>query len=161
MSEIIISSRPEKIDVGAGLEQLLTELLKFALEKENVPQDAEVSVVLTDDAVIRELNRQYRAKDAPTDVLSFAMQESVPEEEFIEPEQGTERMLGDIVISVERAREQAEEYGHSFEREIGYLAVHGILHLLGYDHESQDDREIMRHKEEELLKAFDLIRGEI
>jgi len=161
MSEIIISSRPEKIDVSAGLEQLLIELLKFALNKENVPQDAEVSVVLADDAVIRELNRRYRAKDAPTDVLSFAMQESVPEEEFIEPEQGTERMLGDIVISVERAREQAEEYGHSFEREMGYLAVHGILHLLGYDHESQNDKEIMRRKEEEILKAFDLIRGAI
>lgn len=162
MPEIIISSRPEEIDVSAGLEQLLTELLKFVLTKENVPQDAEVSVVLADDAVIRELNRQYRAKDAPTDVLSFAMRESVPEEEVIDGEPGPEQiLLGDIVISVERAREQAEEYGHSFEREMGYLAVHGILHLLGYDHENEDDKKIMRRKEEEILKAFDLKRGAI
>jgi probable rRNA maturation factor len=143
------------------LEQLLTDILKFALAREQVPQDAEVSVVLVDDAYIRELNRQYRAKDTHTDVLSFAMRESVPEEEAIEGDPGAEQLLGDIVISVERAREQAEEYGHSFERELGYLAVHGVLHLLGYDHEKEEDRKIMRQKEEEILKAFDLTRGAI
>ncbi|MDK2877924.1 MAG: putative rRNA maturation factor [Thermoanaerobacteraceae bacterium] len=161
MPEIIISSWQGKIDISADLEQLLTDILKFALAREQVPQDAEVSVVLVDDAYIRELNRQYRAKDTHTDVLSFAMRESVPEEEAIEGDPGAEQLLGDIVISVERAREQAEEYGHSFERELGYLAVHGVLHLLGYDHEKEEDRKIMRQKEEEILKAFDLTRGAI
>ncbi|MDN5300762.1 MAG: putative rRNA maturation factor [Thermoanaerobacteraceae bacterium] len=161
MPEIIISSWQGKIDISADFEQLLTDILKFALAREQVPQDAEVSVVLVDDAYIRELNRQYRAKDTHTDVLSFAMRESVPEEEAIEGDPGAEQLLGDIVISVERAREQAEEYGHSFERELGYLAVHGVLHLLGYDHEKEEDRKIMRQKEEEILKAFDLTRGAI
>jgi probable rRNA maturation factor len=161
MPEIIISSQQGKIDISTDFEQLLTDILKFALAREQAPQDAEVSVVLVDDAYIRELNRQYRGKDTPTDVLSFAMRESVPEEEAIEGEPEAEQLLGDIVISVERAREQAEEYGHSFERELGYLAVHGMLHLLGYDHEKEDDRKIMRQKEEEILKAFDLTRGAI
>ena len=161
MPEIIISSQQGKIDISTDFEQLLTDILKFALAREQVPQDAEVSVVLVDDAYIRELNRQYRAKDTHTDVLSFAMRESVPEEEAIEGDPGAEQLLGDIVISVERAREQAEEYGHSFERELGYLAVHGVLHLLGYDHEKEEDRKIMRQKEEEILKAFDLTRGAI
>ncbi|AYO30293.1 rRNA maturation RNase YbeY [Biomaibacter acetigenes] len=161
MPEIIISSWQGKIDISADFEQLLTDILKFALAREQVPQDAEVSVVLVDDAYIRELNRQYRAKDTHTDVLSFAMRESVPEEKAIEGDPGAEQLLGDIVISVERAREQAEEYGHSFERELGYLAVHGVLHLLGYDHEKEEDRKIMRQKEEEILKAFDLTRGAI
>lgn len=161
MPEIIIGNRQEKIDIDTELERLLADILKFALAEEKVPQDAEVSVALVDDAYIRELNRQYRAKDTPTDVLSFAMRESVPEEVAIEGELEAEKLLGDIVISVERAREQSEEYGHSFEREMGYLAVHGLLHLLGYDHEDEHNRNIMREKEEEILKAFDLKREAI
>ncbi|HHW01549.1 MAG TPA: rRNA maturation RNase YbeY [Thermoanaerobacterales bacterium] len=161
MPEIIISNQQDKIDITTDIERLLAGILEFALAKEQAAQDAEVSVVLVDDTCIKELNRQYRAKDTPTDVLSFAMRESGPEEETIEGEPLAEQLLGDIVISVERARDQAKEYGHSFERELGYLAVHGILHLLGYDHEKEDDKKIMRRKEEEILKAFDLTRGEI
>lgn len=159
MPEVIISNLQNKMSISPDLEQLLLELLKFALKMEKTSETAEVSVVLVDDAYIRDLNRQYRRKDAPTDVLSFAMRESLPEEEAIEGEHEAGNLLGDIVISIERAEEQARDYGHSFEREVGYLSVHGVLHLLGYDHEKEEDRKAMRQKEEEILKAFDLTRG--
>ncbi|MCR4429851.1 MAG: rRNA maturation RNase YbeY [Tepidanaerobacteraceae bacterium] len=158
MPEIIIGNRQEKILIDAGLERMLEDILKFAMAQEKAPQDAEVSVVLVDDEYISKLNRQYRAKDAPTDVLSFAMRESAPGGEIIQEGPEAEKLLGDIVISVERAREQSEDYGHSFEREMGYLAVHGLLHLLGYDHEDEKNKKIMRRKEEEILEAFNLKR---
>lgn len=161
MYEIVIGNRQEKINIGADLERKLESILRFALKEEKAPQNAEVSVLLVDDEYIRELNRQYRAKDAPTDVLSFAMRESVPGDEDMHGGKEAERLLGDIVISVERAREQSEDYGHSFEREIAYLAVHGLLHLLGYDHEDEKNKEIMRRKEEEILEAFNLKREAI
>ncbi|MDI3481140.1 MAG: putative rRNA maturation factor [Tepidanaerobacteraceae bacterium] len=161
MPEIIIGNLQEKLNVEPDIEQLLEDILKFALAKEKAPEDAEVSVVLVDDAYISELNRQYRAKDSPTDVLSFAMRESVPGYGGMKEEPATERLLGDIVISVERAWEQAEDFGHSFRRELGYLAVHGLLHLLGYDHEDEHNKKIMRQKEEEILKAFNLKREAI
>jgi len=106
--------------------------------------------VFVDDAYIQGLNQQYRGIDAPTDVLSFAMQEGEP---F--PEEG-ELILGDVVISLETARRQASEYGHSLAREVAYLAVHGVLHLLGYDHGGEDDRRVMRNKEEEILARLNL-----
>lgn len=119
-------------------------------------EDAEVSLTLTDDARIWELNRTYRGVDRPTDVLSFALMESDEEEpEILDWE---DDVLGDIIISVERARAQAIEYGHSFNRELLYLAVHGTLHLLGYDHEEEEDKLVMRQKEEEVLALLDLNR---
>ncbi len=105
--------------------------------------DVEVSIVLVDDEYIQNLNKNYRSIDAPTDVLSFAMRESVDESD-ISFECEEEELLGDVVISLERARSQAEEYGHSIEREIGFLVTHGILHLLGYDHETESERAVMR-----------------
>ncbi|WP_407314702.1 rRNA maturation RNase YbeY [Desulfosporosinus sp. SB140] len=117
--------------------------------------EAEVSLTLVDDQRIHELNREYRGVDRPTDVLSFALQEETEEEPDVEFE---DDMLGDIVISVPRAREQAVEYGHSFEREIVYLAVHGTLHLLGYDHEDDEDKQEMRAKEEEVMSVLGLER---
>jgi probable rRNA maturation factor len=114
-------------------------------------EDAEVSVLLTDDAGIAELNRLYRGREGPTDVLSFAQREG----EGADPE---DPVLGDIVISIERARAQAAEYGHSVAREVGFLAVHGLLHLLGYDHETPEEEAVMMARTEAILSPLGLTR---
>lgn len=134
---------------------LLNQGVQEAIRLSNGSEAAEVSLVLIDDQRIHELNFEYRGVDRPTDVLSFALQEEVDGEPDIEVE---DEMLGDILISVERAREQAAEYGHSFEREIIYLAVHGTLHLLGFDHEEELDKQEMRSKEEEIMGKLKLER---
>ena len=134
---------------------LLNQGVQEAIRLSNGSEAAEVSLVLIDDKRIHELNFEYRGVDRPTDVLSFALQEEVDGEPDIEVE---DEMLGDILISVERAREQAAEYGHSFEREIIYLAGHGTLHLLGFDHEEELDKQEMRSKEEEIMGKLKLER---
>lgn len=119
-------------------------------------EEAEVSLTLVNDQRIHELNRDYRGVDRPTDVLSFALQEDAEEEpEILDFE---DEILGDIIISVERARVQAVEYGHSFERELVYLAVHGTLHLLGYDHMTEEDKAEMRRQEETVMNRIGLLR---
>ncbi|AET70390.1 metalloprotein, YbeY/UPF0054 family [Desulfosporosinus orientis DSM 765] len=138
-----------------SLTDLLNQGVQEAIRRSDGPEEAEVSLVLINDERIHELNLEYRGVDRPTDVLSFALQEEVEEEPDIVAE---DDMLGDILISVERAREQAKEYGHSFEREIIYLAVHGTLHLLGYDHEEETDKQEMRSKEEEVMSRLKLER---
>jgi len=135
------------------LEQGIFEAIKAA----GGPEDAEVSLTLVDDMRIHELNRDYRGVDRPTDVLSFALQEEVEDEPEIYGYD--DLVLGDVIISVERARAQAEEYGHSFERELVYLAVHGTLHLLGYDHEDESAKAEMRRKEEEVMSRLGLVRN--
>lgn len=110
----------------------------------------EVSVLITDDEGIRKLNKSYRGKDKSTDVLSFPQWE----DGLAEDDPGTVDLLGDIVISLETARRQAFDFGHPVEREVAYLAVHGTLHLLGYDHEDEADKAEMRLAEEEVLKAL-------
>lgn len=137
------------------LTAMLTQAIEEAIRLCDGPEEAEVSLMLVDDQRIHALNLEYRGVDRPTDVLSFALQEETDEEPDVVFE---DDMLGDIVISVERAREQAIEYGHSFEREIVYLAVHGILHLLGYDHEDTQEKETMRAKEEEVMASLGLER---
>lgn len=117
------------------LEALIRQVLTKGAELQKVPDTAEISVLICDGPVIHELNRTYRDVDAPTDVLSFALNEGeddVPEEES---------ELGDIVINLDRAEEQAREYGHSREREVAYLSVHGFLHILGYDHYDPEEKE--------------------
>lgn len=116
---------------------------------------AEVSVTLTNNEHIREINRNYRNKDAATDVISFALNEGEEPEIIDGPEIN---MLGDIIISIERAMEQAEEYGHSLERELAFLTVHGMMHLLGYDHIEEDDRIEMRKEEEYVLGHLGITR---
>ena len=144
------------LDQRESLTTLLTQAIKEAIRLSGGSEEAEVSLMLVDNQRIHSLNKEYRGVDRPTDVLSFALQEDVEEEPdgMFEDE-----MLGDIVISAERAREQAEEYGHSFEREIVYLAVHGTLHLLGYDHEEEQDKQEMRTKEEEVMTILRLVRA--
>ena len=157
--------------VDDGFEEAYGQFLEGVVEKAaellSLPVPVEISLVLTDDDEIQELNKSYRGIDRPTDVLSFPMLELDPfdEEEWAEslrsnsdPDSG-ETVLGDIVISIDRAREQGEEYGHGFDRELGFLMAHGILHLLGYDHEENDDKaRAMRGFEEDILKALSLFR---
>lgn len=145
------------------MEQMLRQVLNKAAEVYGLEPQAEVSVVLTNDAYIHGLNRRYRGKDTPTDVLSFAMQEQCDGEH--EPEITTapaelEILLGDIIISLDTAARQAEEFGHSLERELAYLTVHGMLHLLGYDHELPADQAEMRQEEEYVLTLLGITRDQ-
>jgi len=138
-----------EVDV-AGIDTLALErLASRALEAESVAAPAELSILLADDATIHELNRTYRDTDAPTDVLSFAQGEG---DAFAQPE-GTARHLGDVAISVDTARRQAADYAVTLQDELAHLLVHGILHLLGYDHEQPDDAAAMRLQEERVLGA--------
>ena len=137
-----------------SLKYVVRRAISETLAYEDFPYDAEVSVTLSDNEYIKKLNRKYRNKDSATDVLSFPLFEK---EELSEATDGD--ALGDIVISLERAREQANEYGHSFEREVAFLTVHSMLHLLGYDHEiSEEDEKEMFFKQEEILKTIGLYR---
>ncbi len=135
------------------LNELSYEIIKEGLVLENIHENVEVSILLVDNEQIQELNSKHRKKDAPTDVLSFPLLtefHNLQEDEII--------YLGDIVISVERAKEQADEYGHSFKREIGFLIAHSILHLLGYDHMNEEDEKCMIDKQEEILNNIGLTR---
>ena len=133
--------------------QKTAELLELA-------DETEISVLLVDDATIQELNRDYREKDVPTDVLSFPLEEELEGEGEPEIIGGpAARMLGDIVISVEKAVTQAAEYGHSVERELAFLLVHGLLHLLGYDHDKGEAaKKLMRSEEKRILTALGISR---
>lgn len=135
------------------IEQLLTTAAKM----EKVEENSELSVTFVTNERIQEINREYRDKDQPTDVISFAMEE-LGEGEI--PLSGVEmpRVLGDIIISIAKAEEQAEEYGHSFIRELGFLAVHGFLHLLGYDHETEEEEKVMFARQKDILNEFGLTR---
>ncbi|UFT97814.1 rRNA maturation RNase YbeY [Radiobacillus kanasensis] len=142
--------KPEHFD-------LVEKLLEQAAELEQVSDEAELSVSFVDNDEIQTINREYRNIDKPTDVISFAMQESMEDEPEIVGDD-VPLLLGDIIISVDKAEEQATEYNHSFERELGFLAVHGFLHLLGYDHMNEDDEKKMFGRQEEILHAFGLSR---
>lgn len=144
------------------LAAMLRRTVKAALSAESVEVDCEVNILLTDDEGIRQVNRDMRDIDRATDVLSFPMFDLVPgehpEEEDADPATGLVP-LGDMCISVERARAQATEYGHSFEREICYLCVHSVLHLLGYDHLDEGEmKRQMRGREEEIMSTLKLER---
>lgn len=136
---------------------LVEKLLQHAAELENIEDGSEVSISFVTNEAIHEINREYRDKDQPTDVISFALEE-LGEGEIQIVGEGIPRILGDIIISTDRTREQAEEYGHSFERELGFLAVHGFLHLLGYDHMTEQDEKEMFGKQDEILETYGLGR---
>jgi len=153
-----------KVELPESWKERLEQLLHYAAEAEGVAE-GEVTLTFVDDDEIHRLNRDYRGIDRPTDVLSFAMQEEgedepdivfeVEDEEEPDPISG---MLGDIIISAERAKAQSEEYGHSLEREIGFLFVHGFLHLLGYDHGDAESEAVMTAKQEAVLERAGLRR---
>lgn len=145
----------EKIALSEYMEKRLHDGLNAVARLHGLDDMTEVDITIVDDEEIHTLNREYRNVDRPTDVLSFALDEGEEDEpELIDgPE---EYLLGDIIISAETAQRQGEEFGHGLEREIVYLAVHGLLHLLGYDHMTDEDKKVMRAKEEEALREIRL-----
>lgn len=156
---LAIDSHDETNELSEAQIHKVEELLQFAAEVEGVTDGAELSVTFVTNERIQEVNREYRDKDQPTDVISFALEEQGEGEiEIIGLDQP--RMLGDIIISIPRAKEQAEDYGHSFMRELGFLAVHGFLHLLGYDHMTEEDEKEMFTKQKEILNNYGLKRSE-
>ena len=132
-------------------EEIITAVVNEALDYENCPYEAEVNVLLTDDEDIRQINKEYREIDRATDVLSFPMADYDMASDYFNPETG-ELLLGDIVISVDKVKEQAEKYGHSETRELAFLVAHSMLHLCGYDHMVDEERLVMEKKQEEILK---------
>ncbi|AJD91499.1 rRNA maturation factor [Jeotgalibacillus malaysiensis] len=138
--------------------QLISDLLSFAAKEEKIAE-AECSISFVSNEEIRVINKDYRGKDKATDVISFALEETTEDEIEVIAGDDMPRMLGDIIISVEKAKEQAEDYGHSFARELGFLALHGFLHLLGYDHMTEQDEKAMFGRQEEILKGFGLSRS--
>lgn len=154
--EIIIDKeidKPLENYFDFDINELSYEIIKEALVLENIPENVEVSILIVDNEQIKELNSKHRKKDTPTDVLSFPLLtefDNLIDEDII--------YLGDIVISAERAMEQAKEYGHSFKREIGFLIAHSILHLLGYDHMTDEDERHMIEKQNEILNNIGLRR---
>lgn len=153
-TKVNITDKQKKIKLPTGTRLLIRKACIATLTEEKFPYNAEVEVILTDDENIRELNRKFRYIDSSTDVLSFPLGSDGDYDE--NPETGM-KMLGDIVISVEHAYAQAELFGHGIEREISFLAVHSMLHLLGYDHvESKLEESIMREKQEIILGELGL-----
>ncbi|WP_028274185.1 rRNA maturation RNase YbeY [Atopococcus tabaci] len=140
--------------------RLIESILQMAADYLKLKDNTEMSVTLVDNDTIREINRQYRDKDSATDVISFAIEDEVEDELplNLEEMEGLPRELGDIFISIERTQEQARDYGHSFERELGFLAVHGFLHLNGYDHMTPEDEKEMFGLQNEILKEYGLER---
>lgn len=154
--KVMISNKQKKVKIPTGIRLLIRRCCSAVLTMEGFEGSAEISVSFIDNEEIRRLNRIYREKDTATDVLSFPLGENgVYDVNF---ETGA-YMLGDIVISMERAMEQASMYGHSLQREIGFLTVHSMLHLLGYDHEQGGIEAVhMREKEEQVLTEMGLKR---
>lgn len=156
MISVNIYNKQRKMAVSEDLRTLIKTCCAAALECENFSEDASVDVTLVSNKKIREYNRDFRQVDRATDVLSFPLGDGG--EYDVDPDSG-EYLLGDIVISLEKAAEQAAEYGHSYEREVGFLTVHSMLHLLGYDHIEEPDGDEMRAHEKVILQKIGLTRG--
>jgi probable rRNA maturation factor len=165
---IYVDNRQDILDVKEEFVDKLKNVIEFALKEEQVNIKCEVSLVFVDNSEIKEINKDTRGIDKETDVLSFPMLEYENKKVFKEmyldykflPSDfdGEELVLGDIVLSLEKAMEQSKEYNHSYEREAAYLVVHSVLHLLGYDHMEDEDKKIMRNREEEILNKLDITR---
>ncbi|MFL2100529.1 rRNA maturation RNase YbeY [Desemzia sp. FAM 23991] len=141
--------------------ELVSTILEFAAKKLALPDNTEVSVTFVTNPRIQEINREYRDKDQPTDVISFALEDEVDDEPefFLGDFEGMiPKNIGDIIISIDRTKEQAVEYGHSFQRELGFLALHGFLHLNGYDHMNEEDEKEMFGLQKQILEEYGLGR---
>ena len=147
--EIYYDDRQDDIEITEEIKNLIEKSISAVLKVENLDENVEVSVSFIGDDEIRDLNREYRGVDKSTDVLSFPM-----DDEFIIDN----RILGDVIINTRRVMEQAEELGHSNERELSYLTVHSILHLLGYDHMEDEDKKEMREREKLAMKELSIYR---
>lgn len=160
--KVSIRNNQRKFKVTKDMRDLVRSAVKAALEYMDFPLKSEVSVMFTDDEEIHELNRLHRGVDRPTDVLSFPLFEYDENGDITEDDldfnPNGEMILGDIVISLETASRQAQEYGHSFEREIGFLTVHSMLHLFGYDHMTPEDEAEMFGYQREILERMGLER---
>lgn len=150
---VVITNKQKTVKIPTGIRMLVRRCCNAVLQLEQFEGSAEISVTFTDNAGIRELNKQYRDKDIETDVLSFPMGENGVYDTDMET---GAKILGDVVISMEKARDQAALYGHSLQREVGYLTAHSVLHLLGYDHMENLDRVRMREKEELVMEQLGL-----
>lgn len=141
--------------------KIITKVINQCFKQEKITNPKlYISITITNKENIQKINKQYRNIEKPTDVLSFPMFEKNELEKVIKninPLQ--EEILGDVVICIEKVKEQAEEYNHSFERELAYMVVHGFYHLMGYDHIEETDKKIMREKEEKILEKLDIKRG--
>lgn len=154
--KIYFENDQRKHSIHYSLKMLIRRTVLETLRYEGMENDVEVSVTFTDNEGIRELNKKFRGKDTPTDVLSFPLldYEGESEEPFFDDLCCN---LGDIVISLERAMAQANEYGHSFEREVAFLTAHSMLHLLGYDHETSEEDDIdMRRRQDDIMESLGL-----
>lgn len=155
------------VEASEAIMELIRKVVIASLDHEQCEYEAEVNVTLTDNENIREMNRDFRNIDSATDVLSFPLIDfespadfshvEDPDQDSFNPDSG-ELMLGDIVISLERAAEQARSYGHSFEREVGFLTAHSMLHLMGYDHMEEEERLVMEERQEEILQELGITR---
>ena len=150
---VIIADKQRKVRIPSGLRMQIRRACIAVLRNEKFQGNAEVSVTFVDNDAIRRLNAKFRDKDVETDVLSFPMGENG--EYDINHATGA-KILGDVVISMEKADQQAKEFGHSFEREVCYLTVHSMLHLLGYDHMTPEEKAVMRMKEETVMAQIGL-----
>lgn len=162
MTEIILENQQDREEVSEEIERTIKAAVIKTLEYENCDFDAEVSITITDNDEIRRINSEMRNIDRVTDVLSFPMLYFDENGDIIDSDfdmDGENIMLGDIVISAERAKSQSEEYGHSFRREMAFLTVHSMLHLLGYDHVDDPEGErIMFAKQEDILNLLGITR---
>ena len=149
------NNEQDKLTPPEDFEKLVEDCARAALEEEDIGDDAEVSVTLVDNARIRGMNAEFREIDRETDVLSFPL----GDENGFEVDPDTDAiLLGDIVISLEKAQSQAEEYGHSFKREVAFLITHSLFHLLGYDHMTEDEEKEMFAKQEKVLQQLGITR---
>lgn len=151
--KVVITDAQKKVHIPTGLRMLIRRACTAVLRNEKFDGSAEVSVTFVDNEEIKKLNAQYRDKDVETDVLSFPMGENGVYDTNLRT---GAKILGDVVISMEKARDQANEFGHSFEREVCYLSVHSMLHLLGYDHMEPKQKRVMRFKEENVMTQIGL-----
>ena len=152
---VIITDGQKKVRIPTGLRMLVRRACIAVLREEKFEGNAEVCVTFVDTEEIHRLNKEFREKDSATDVLSFPLGEYGIYD--VNPDTGA-KQLGDVVISLERAEEQAAEFGHSLQREVCYLTVHSMLHLLGYDHMEPDEKAVMRKKEESVMSLIGLTR---
>lgn len=150
MIEVLYDNRQDFMEITKDDEEAVREAACKVLETEGCEGDYEISVSFVTNKEIKELNRDYRNVDSITDVLSFPMDDEEDPEGVV--------MLGDVILSTEKIKEQAEEYGHSLRREMTYLTVHSVLHLLGYDHMEEDEKSEMRGREKEVMKELEIFK---
>lgn len=155
--ETMIINQQSTINYTKDMQKVILDVVNASAKMMRLAENTEISIMIVDNSYIQELNYLYRGQNKSTDVLSFAMNELTEEEPDFDFS-GEINVLGDIVVSLEQASIQRTEYGHSLERELGYLIAHGMLHLLGYDHENEEERAVMRNLEEKIMSLVKLER---